>query len=42
MKMVAKKARELKVDIGPDFARKPKVIIPDLVETASAAGTFQV
>jgi len=28
--------------MGPDFARKPKVIIADLVETASAAGTFQV
>ena len=42
LKLVTKKARQLKVTLSPEFAKKPVVIVPDLVETATSAGTFQV
>ena len=42
MEKVAKKALELKVTVKPGFGVKAVVILPDLVEMAVAAGTFNV
>ena len=42
MEKVAKKALELKVTVKPGFGVKAIVILPDLVEMAVAAGTFNV
>ena len=40
MKMITKKSRELKIKVKTDYAVKPKVVLPDIVDTAVAAGTF--
>ena len=40
MKMITKKRRELKIKVKTDYAVKPKVVLPDIVDTAVAAGTF--
>ena len=42
MEKVAKKALELKVTVKPGFGVKAIVVLPDLVEMAVAAGTFNV
>lgn len=42
MEKVAKKALELKVTVKPGFGVKAIVVLPDLVEMAVTAGTFNV
>ena len=42
MDKVAKKALELKVTVKPGFGVKAIVVLPDLVQMAVAAGTFNV
>ena len=42
IKKLTKRARQLKVTLKPDFGVKPEIILPTIVETAIAAGTFQV
>jgi hypothetical protein len=42
MEKVAKKALELKVTVKPGFGVKAIVVLPDLVEMAVAAGSFNV
>lgn len=42
MEKVAKKALELKVTVKPGFGVKAIVVLPDLVDMAVAAGTFNV
>lgn len=41
-KQLTKKARELKVTVKSEFGFKPKAVIPNIAETATAAGTFNV
>ena len=41
-KQLTKKARQLKVTVKSDFGFKPKVVIPNIVETATASGTLNV
>lgn len=40
LKKIAEKARELKVDYRVDFGIKAAVVLPNLLETAKAAGNF--
>jgi hypothetical protein len=42
MKTLNKKARHLKITLKPDFGVKPKIVLPTIVETAVAAGSFGV
>lgn len=42
LKQLTKKARQLKVTVKSDFGFKPKVVIPNIVETATASGTLNV
>ena len=42
LKQLNSKARQLKLTVKSDFGIKPKVVIPNIVATATAAGTFNV
>jgi hypothetical protein len=42
LKQLTKKARQLNVKLKSDFGIKPKILLPSIVETAQAAGTFKV
>lgn len=41
MKLLKRRAQQLKLALKPDFGLKAAVVIPTIVETAVAAGTFQ-
>lgn len=39
-KLLHEKARQLKVEVKKDFAIKPKIVLPNIVDTAASAGNF--
>jgi hypothetical protein len=42
MKLYKRKADDLNIKLSAEFAYKPPIVLPDLVETAVAAGKFEV
>lgn len=41
-KLLNEKARQLKIEVKKDFAVKPEIVLPTIVDAAASAGNFAV